>query len=122
MPATANVLDNDNTQVLPKSNRRASLLQRLSAQGWTVRLKTDDSRAARSSADSLTRAIQAALLAYHQSGKSGGDGGQPCRAAIRAYQRVRPGDSRTSERVACALVVAMREWPAAFGRSAAMAR
>jgi hypothetical protein len=118
MSVTADTLDN--VMLSAKPRRRRLLLRRLRAQGWTVRLKSDRDQNVASSADSLATAIHAALAAYQRTGRAGGEGDLPCRAAIRAYQRIRPNDTETSERVVRALVMAMRKWPAAFGRPEVM--
>lgn len=89
-------------------------LTQLRKDGWTVRIKNDEGAVSPLPADSLARAIRAALTAYRRASKSGGEPDLPCRAALRAYQRIRPADAQTSERIMQALLMAIRKWPNAF--------
>lgn len=83
------------------------MLQKLRQDGWTVRLKEKRPSRRRAPRDNLTNALRAAVSAYRRVGEPGA----ACRAALRAYKRIRPNDERTSERVAKALVVVMQQWP-----------
>lgn len=97
------------------------LLRRLRREGWSVRLKKrSKSVSAAPSADGLQDALRAALTAYRRASMVQGEGGLPCRAALEAYRALRPDDARSSERVICALAVAMKQRPDVFLTARAM--
>jgi hypothetical protein len=105
----------------PFGDRAYDVLMRLRDEGWRVRVKDDaDGKKVRTDRrtggkrEILEKAIRAALKAYRMTARTRGEQGLPCREAVRAYQRVYPGDARSSERVVGALIQAIQRNPAAL--------
>lgn len=90
------------------------LLEALRKDGWIVRRKTNGVRRNAFRVDSLNRAMHAALTAYSDASKAGGEVALPCRAALHAYLSIRPADAKTSERIVRALIQFIRRWPNAL--------
>ncbi|NJO36727.1 MAG: hypothetical protein HC871_02740 [Rhizobiales bacterium] len=118
MNGNADGLNRDQGITLSGADMQHHLLNQLRKDGWVVRLKRQAARPSMP-ADSLNRALYAALEAYRRAGRLKGETDLPCRAAIRAYRQVRPDDANGSERIVRALIMAVRNWPGAFVSSTA---
>lgn len=109
-----------------QAHDRWTLMRRLRAKGWRVRLKPHLTKADQLPLQSddkvkpcqtASDAICAALMAYRRTLVAFGDRGEPCRAAVRAYRNICPDDQKASERVVAALVLAIRHYPRTFAGS-----
>jgi hypothetical protein len=79
--------------------------------GWRIRPKRPAS-VPTATGCSVERAIRMAVLAYRRASLSPRD--LPCRAALRVYQELRPGDVNAADKVVAAIAAARRDHPAWF--------